>query len=61
MCMYCNKDFRLDFCGHKEKLGHSFLCYLQFLNTFFGEMIGMSEYLILWEKGEEIILPCANS
>lgn len=34
-CMYSNKAFRLDFCRHKEKLGHSFLCYLKFLNTFF--------------------------
>lgn len=59
--MYHNKAFRHDFCGRKEKLGHGFLCYLQFLKTSFGEMIGMSEYLILWEKGEEIILPCANS
>lgn len=49
--MYCNKAFRLDYCGHKEKLGHSFMCYLKFVNTFFNEKIGMSEYFILWEKG----------
>jgi len=47
--MYCNKAFRLDYCGCKEKLGQ-FHVLSEICEYFFCETIGMSEYLILWEE-----------